>query len=93
MSAPPEVVFNTAIDPARRSAWLPRGTGTDGAGAHGDVLEVRLVGSGSRTSGVLQVRPGDAGGSSVELRVTGGPSPEEVLWDLEREVTDNFNAG
>jgi hypothetical protein len=93
MSAPPEVVFNTAVDPARRNAWLPYGTATDAARPQGEVLEVRLVGDGCRTTGVLHVRPGDAGGSSVELEVTGGPAAEEVLWDLAREVADNLNPG
>lgn len=90
-SAPPEVVVNTATDPARLAAWLPRGTGTTLDKSQGEVLEVRL--DGTRTHGVLHVRPGSAGGCSVELVVTGGPSPEEVLWDLAREVQDNFNAG
>ena len=31
MSAPPEVVFNTATDPARASAWLPEPLRGDGA--------------------------------------------------------------
>jgi hypothetical protein len=90
-SAPPEVVVNTATDPARQSAWLPQGTGVTLDKAKGEVLEVRL--DGTRTRGVLHVRPADAGGCSVELVVTRGPSPEEVLWDLAREVQDNFNAG
>ena len=30
MSAPPEVVFNTAIDPDRAAAWLPEPLRQDG---------------------------------------------------------------
>ncbi len=30
ISAPPEVVFNTAIDPNRMSAWLPEPLRADG---------------------------------------------------------------
>jgi hypothetical protein len=91
ISAPPEVVYNTVIDPTRRAAWLPRGIDTTCTA--GDVFEVRLSCDGAGPAGVLYVRPGDAGGSSVELSITRGPSPEEILWDLEREVAENLNAG
>ncbi len=44
ISAPPEVVYNTAIDPTRKAAWLP--TGTDiiitTTTTTGEVFEVRL---------------------------------------------------
>ncbi|WP_203941155.1 hypothetical protein [Spirilliplanes yamanashiensis] len=86
MSAPPEVVFSTATDPDRTAAWLPGGVDT--APEPGN-LTVRLTGA---ADGLLSVRPGDAGGSSVELEV-GGPDPDDLLRALAREVEDNFNAG
>ncbi len=89
MSAPPEVVFSTATDPDRRSAWLPGGLGVEPADP--EALEARLTGD---ADGTLSVRPGDAGGSSVELSVGGrAPEPDDLLRALEREVSDNFNAG
>jgi uncharacterized protein YndB with AHSA1/START domain len=88
MSAPPEVVFSTATDPARRSAWLPGGAELD---LDAEKLQARLTGG---TDGLLAVREGDAGGSSVELTVgERSPEPEAVLRALERAVADNFNAG
>jgi len=86
MSAPPEVVFSTATDPDRNSAWLPGGVDM---APEPDSLTVRLTGA---ADGLLSVRPGDAGGSSVELEV-GGPDPDDLLRALAREVEDNFNAG
>ena len=98
MSAPPEVVFSTATDPDRRDGWLPHELrlGTTETGP--DTYQVRLStgpDAGSDSAGVLQVRPGDAGGALVELSVSadGGATPEEILGNLERMVTDNFNAG
>ena len=93
ISAPPEVVYNTAIDPTRKAAWLPTGTDTTTTTTTGEFFEVRLSCAGSGPAGVLYVRPGDAGGSRVELSIDRGPSPEEILWDLDREVSDNLNAG
>ncbi len=88
MSAPPEVVFSTATDPSRRSAWLPGGAELD---VDAEKLEARLTGD---ADGLLAVRAGDAGGSSVELSVgERSPEPDAVLRALEREVADNFNAG
>lgn len=100
ISAPPEVVFSTATDPDRQASWLPAAWRTDPAGTGGDDFAVRLLPPDEGGwSGVLQVRAGDAGGSSVELRVDGsgdgtGPGePAQILDRLEREVVDNFNAG
>jgi hypothetical protein len=97
MSAPPEVVFSTATDPDRRDGWLPRELRLGPIDTGPDTYEVRLSAGpgGSDPAGVLQVRPGDAGGAMVELSVSadGGAAPEEILGNLERMVTDNFNAG
>ncbi|HEX8629649.1 MAG TPA: hypothetical protein VF755_15895 [Catenuloplanes sp.] len=100
MSAPPEVVVNTATDPDRQTAWLPGPwrTATEQAGE--DDFTVRLTGADDGAgSGVLQVRAGASGGSSVELRLDDdaagaelGP-PQQILDNLEREVVDNFNYG
>lgn len=94
MSAPPEVVFSTATDPERRDGWLPHELRLGPTETGSDTFAVQLA-SGSSSAGVLQVRPGDAGGALVELSVSadGGAEPEEILGNLERMVTDNFNAG
>jgi hypothetical protein len=94
MSAPPEVVVDAATDPARRGGWLP---------AHLRVEPVQSADDGgyqvglsteSGAAGVLQVRPGASGGSSVDLRVEDADtSPEDILTDLDRTVADNLNAG
>lgn len=101
MSAPPEVVYNTATDPDRSAAWLPESWRAAGSHAGDEEFEVRLsADAGADRVGLLQVRAGAAGGSSVELtldaqagadgRTTG---PEQLLDSLEREVVDNFNYG
>ena len=93
ISAPPEVVFSTATDPDRRAAWLPAELVVEPGG--GGDLRARLIDAGA-AAGELSVRPGDSGGSSVELRFdgdAGADSPDDILRALEREVADNFNAG
>jgi hypothetical protein len=94
ISAPPEVVFSTATDPDRRDGWLPQELDLGPVENGPDSYEVQLA-AGSSTAGVLHVRPGDAGGALVELSVAadGGTEAEEMLSNLERIVTDNFNAG
>ena len=93
MSAPPEVVFNTAVDPVRAGAWLPGGAHVD-ARPGPDALEARLTGP---AAGLLTVRSAPAGGATVELRLDGDTGdtaePADVLRALAREVDDNFNAG
>ena len=94
ISAPPEVVFSTATDPDRRDGWLPRELRLGPVQNGPDAFQVELS-AGSSQAGVLQVRPGDAGGALVELSVSAddGAEPEEILGNLERMVTDNLNAG
>jgi hypothetical protein len=96
MSAPPEVVFNTATDPDRRHTWLPADVRVEPAEVGEETFEARLTSQGDGPAGMLRVDPGAAGGSSVRLRVDDGPasaSAQEMLDSLEREVSDNFNSG
>ena len=94
ISAPPEVVFNTATDPDRRSAWLPDGFDLGPTSTSTSAFEVELR-SGDSSTGSLAIQPGDSGGSSVDLTVPddGGAGPDEILGSLDRAVSDNFNAG
>ncbi|MFC4019434.1 hypothetical protein ACFOW4_16025 [Micromonospora sp. GCM10011542] len=104
MSAPPEVVFNTATDPDRASSWLPeplRGDGSPAAEMDGEELRARW-GDGSATdwSAELRVEPADSGGARIQLDLAAGsgqPDPDdladEALSNLAREVADNLQAG
>ncbi len=93
MSAPPEVVVDAATDPARRGGWLPAHLRVDPVQSAEGGYQVRLS-TENGAAGLLQVRPGASGGSSVDLRVEdAGTSPEEILTDLDRTVADNLNAG
>lgn len=105
-SAPPEVVFNTAIDPDRAAAWLPaqlRTDGAPGAEVRTEDLDVRWRGpEPADWSARLCVSPIDAGGARVrlELATESGLSDQrlrviadESLASLAREVADNFTAG
>ncbi|SCL41624.1 hypothetical protein GA0074692_6413 [Micromonospora pallida] len=104
MSAEPEVVFNTATDPDRASAWLPEPLLTDGAERPEvvpDELRARW-GGGSEPgwSAEIRVESEDAGGARVRLELTGGADHQatdalagEVLDNLAREVDENLAAG
>ncbi|KAB1940411.1 hypothetical protein F8271_16230 [Micromonospora sp. ALFpr18c] len=102
MSAPPEVVFNTATDPARASAWLPealRGDGSPAAEINGEELRARWNGA-AHWSAEIQVDPADSGGARIQLDLadgSDGPAPDqlvdEALTNLIREVADNLQAG
>ncbi|GAB4106119.1 hypothetical protein AB0C42_29810 [Micromonospora taraxaci] len=102
MSAPPEVVFNTATDPDRASAWLPeplRGDGSPAAEIDGEELRARW-GDGDDWSAEIRVEPADAGGARIQLDLADGsgePGPDqladEALTNLAREVADNLQAG
>ncbi|MGW0431040.1 hypothetical protein ACWDV4_00615 [Micromonospora sp. NPDC003197] len=102
MSEPPEVVFNTATDPAR-SGWLPeplrQGQRPDIAA---ETLSARWDGgSGAATwMAHLQIGAIDAGGAQVRFDLAvepPGPRLDELadasLESLAREVADNLNAG
>jgi hypothetical protein len=94
MSAPPEVVFSTATDPDRRSAWLPEGFDLGPTSTGTSAFEVQLT-AGTSVTGSLAIQQGDSGGSTVDLTVPddGGAGPDEILGSLDRAVSDNFNAG
>ncbi|TDC76254.1 hypothetical protein E1193_24165 [Micromonospora sp. KC606] len=101
MSAPPEVVFSTATDPNRASAWLPEPLRSDGGGlpqtSSTEQLRARWSNdSAPGWSAEIQVEPADAGGSRVRLDLTGdGPDglADEALANLAGEVADNLTAG
>ncbi|MEV4756149.1 hypothetical protein AB0J86_13700 [Micromonospora sp. NPDC049559] len=105
MTAPPEVVFSTATDPARVGAWLPeplrRADGGRPEDAAPDGLRARWSsGSTPHWSAQLHVVPLDAGGATVRLEVDADRSvprlaeiADESLARLAREVDDNLTAG
>ncbi|MCX5067201.1 hypothetical protein OOJ91_15260 [Micromonospora lupini] len=100
MSAPPEVVFNTATDPARASAWLPaplRGDGSPPAEISGEELRARW--GDADWAAEIRVDPADSGGARIQLDLTDGSGSDpdqladEALANLAREVADNLQAG
>ncbi|MEE6257377.1 hypothetical protein [Plantactinospora sonchi] len=104
MSAPPEVVFNTATDPDRVSAWLPeplRGDSSQGPETEPTDLRARWRTAGSPAwSAQLEVASVDAGGANVRLALDADPPEQrlreiadESLASLAREVADNLTAG
>ncbi|MDG4805837.1 hypothetical protein O7634_03595 [Micromonospora sp. WMMD1120] len=102
MSAPPEVVFNTATDPDRASAWLPeplRGDGSPAAEINGEELRARWSGD-ADWSAEIRVDPADSGGARIQLDLAEGSGDgdpdqlaDEALVNLDREVADNLQAG
>ncbi|MDW5323542.1 hypothetical protein [Plantactinospora sp. KLBMP9567] len=104
ISAPPEVVFSTATDPDRVSAWLPaplRQDGVPGAELTAADLRARWRSAGPPDwSAQLQVSPVDAGGATVRLELEADPPErrlheiaDESLTSLAREVDDNLTPG
>lgn len=104
MSAPPEVVFNTAIDPSRVSGWLPeplrRGDQTQPANGR-QPLRARWETVGPPGwSAELRVEPNPAGGATAHLDLT-ADEPDQNLTELARsslaglarQVADNLTAG
>ncbi|WP_433126742.1 hypothetical protein ACQPWW_28430 [Micromonospora sp. CA-240977] len=102
MSAPPEVVFSTATDPDRASAWLPeplRGDGSPAAEISAEDLRARWGGD-ADWSAELRVESADAGGARIQLDLADGSDgsgpdqlADEALTNLAREVADNLQAG
>lgn len=101
MSAPPEVVFNTATDPTRMSAWLPAELSRERPHVDADRLRARY-GDGSRQPrfGTLHVRSTPVGGALVEFELVAdsrqprlAETAERSLARLAREVADNLTAG
>ncbi|MBQ1027242.1 SRPBCC family protein [Micromonospora sp. C95] len=100
VSAPPEVVFNTATDPDRISSWLPEPLLSSGPAQEGEVeqLRARWTAGGADWTAELRVEPVDAGGSRLRLEIGGGGEDadrlaDEALDSLAREVADNLQAG
>ncbi|MEH0842869.1 hypothetical protein V6U81_10815 [Micromonospora sp. CPCC 205711] len=96
MSAPPEVVFSTATDPDRVSAWLPNSLRRNGDGpAETDGEQLRARWEGDAGAAELRVEPADAGGSRVRLELPEGDPglADETLTNLAREVAENLTAG
>lgn len=98
MSAPPEVVFNTATDPARLDGWLPKPLRAEGKPRERKALGARWESSG--WSAVLKAEPADPGGARVHLGL-GGDLPDDKLTQLARDclarlaehVYDNLTTG
>ncbi|GAA3766187.1 hypothetical protein [Micromonospora maritima] len=97
MSAPPEVVFNTATDPDRSSAWLPEELRRSGDCQVEvvDAEDMRARWSARDWSAEIDVEPADAGGARVRLDLAGPDHAlaDEILANLDREVADNLTAG
>lgn len=102
MPAPPEVVFNTATDPARFGAWLP-GPLRAGGGPAEDTDTLRALWPPERFapwSAVVQVRQVDPAGAIVEFELDGDlpdvrlvELADESLACLAEQVADNLTAG
>jgi hypothetical protein len=99
MSAPPEVVFNTATDPDRSAAWLPeelRRSGTHRVEiVDTEDMRARWSAADAGWSADIDVEPADAGGARVRLDLSGTDHgmADEILNSLAREVADNLTAG
>ncbi|MFC7545749.1 hypothetical protein [Plantactinospora sp. GCM10030261] len=105
MSAPPEVVFNTAVDPSRAAAWLPVPLRAGDGPERADGMRARWHAAGWTAD--LAVEPGNTGGARVRLDLTADPSTvsadshdrglaglaEESLTGLAGEVAENLTAG
>jgi hypothetical protein len=98
MSAPPEVVFNTATNPDRVDGWLPEPLRAEGQPRRLDGMGARWERAG--WSAVLTTEQAEPGGARVRLDLGGG-LPEEQLARLAGEclarlaeyVDDNLTAG
>ncbi|BCJ60618.1 hypothetical protein [Micromonospora endophytica] len=98
MSAPPEVVFNTATDPDRANAWLPEPLLSASRDGDAERLQARWDAPETQWAADLTVEAGDAGGARLRLELTGGDQEtdrlaEKALTNLAREVADNLQAG
>ena len=103
MDAPPEVVFNTATDPAR-AAWLPAPLRRDSVRtpnlASAELHAQWSTGSAPAWSARLQVRAVDSGGATARLDLEADTAEhrlseiaDESLANLAREVDDNLTPG
>ncbi len=97
ISAPPEVVFNTATDPDRSSAWLPEPLLSAVPDGDYDGLWARWRARDTDWTAELRVAAEDSGGTRARLDLVGDGQPDrladQALTNLAREVADNLQAG
>ncbi|MER7165064.1 hypothetical protein ABT336_03165 [Micromonospora sp. NPDC000207] len=103
MSAPPEVVFSTATDPDRSSAWLPeplRAAGEQRSQVDAAELHARWNETDGGWAAEIRVEPGPSGGARVRLELHDGSDgsglddlAEKSLANLADAVADNLTAG
>ncbi|HEX5594905.1 MAG TPA: hypothetical protein VFX61_02630 [Micromonosporaceae bacterium] len=101
MSAPPEVVYNTATDPTRDNGWLPTPLRRENRPKMvPSTLCVYWSPDPQGWSAQLSVRQGAVGGALVRLELTAdlpedrlAEIAEESLVKLARHVSDNLTAG
>ncbi|UQU63606.1 hypothetical protein COUCH_32135 [Couchioplanes caeruleus] len=108
-TAPPEVVFDVLTDPDRTYRWLPEGTTTpqiDEYAVSKDPSRLRVRWArpdGTGLTATAQLHDAPAGGSILDAELvlpetwTDEQRADELLADsmnrLQRDVSDNFNAG
>lgn len=101
MSAPPEVVFNTATDPDRFAAWLPAPLrNRDRPKMTIEHMHAHWTPDGHDWSAELWVQQANPGGAMVRLELRGdlpdrqlGEIADQSLVQLARHVADNLTAG
>jgi uncharacterized protein YndB with AHSA1/START domain len=103
VSAPPEVVFNTATDPDRFAAWLPAPLRAGGRRPAAEASALRARWPHDRFapwSAVMHVRQVEPGGALVEFELDGDLSDrrlaelaDQSLARLAEHVADNLTAG
>ncbi|GIF75788.1 hypothetical protein [Asanoa siamensis] len=100
MSAEPEVVYNTATDPARASAWLPEALHrTAPRMAPGLSASWHQVGGVWQADLVVQDEPAGGAVAVLTLAADGLEEPalaeiaERALTDLDREAEEAFTGG
>jgi hypothetical protein len=99
LSAEPEVVFNTATDPARVAAWLPEPLHHRPVATAPGLFASWRDDDGWRADLVIEDIP--SGGALAVLEMTADGLDERALTavvehaltELDREVEDNFNGG
>jgi hypothetical protein len=96
IGAVPEIVLNTATDPARAKAWLTDVLDLDTDEVRFDTQPPRLHVSWQGGSGELRVDAAGAGASTVHLRLSCDAADElaaRALDALADQVDENFTPG
>ncbi|GAA5162845.1 MULTISPECIES: hypothetical protein [Amycolatopsis] len=93
IDAEPDLVLNTAGDPARTGAWLTDALGARDVRTETEPPRLRFTWPGGR--GELHVEARGAGASTARLRLDGGDqaAADRALDALAAVVDDNFTAG